>query len=76
MHEMATILMKSAPGWVEISTSDAAFVFQFADASMTIFPDGSWRCIAPRTRLAQGLATGKVGQLEKFLQAWGTANPL
>ena len=76
MHEVATVLIKSAPGWIEIPTSDATFVFQFADATVTIFPDGSWRCIAPQTRLAQGLATGKVGQLEKFLQAWSAANPL
>ncbi len=76
MHEMSTILMKAAPGWIEHQTSDATFVFQFADATMTIFPDGSWRCVAPQTRLARGVAQGKVGQLEKFLQAWGAVNPL
>ncbi len=76
MHEMATILMRSAPGWIEIPTSDATSVFQFADATMTIFPDGSWRCVAPHTHLVQGLATGKVGQLEKFLQDFAAAKPL
>jgi hypothetical protein len=76
MHEAATILMRAAPGWSEIPTSDATFVFQFADATMTILSDGSWSCVAPHTRLTRGLATGKVGQLEKFLQDWGAANPL
>ena len=75
MHEMATILMKAARGWSEIPSSDATSVFQCADSTMTIFPDGSWRCVAPYTHLARGIATGKVGQLEKFLQAWGAANP-
>jgi hypothetical protein len=76
MHEAATILMRSAPGWFEIPTSDATFVFQFADATMTIFPDGSWRCVAPRTRLVQGVAAGKVSQLDAFLQTWSDANHL
>lgn len=76
MHEMATILLRSTPGWVEQQTSDAHFVFHFKDAVMTVFPNGNWRCVAPRTRLVKGVAQGKVGQLESFLQTWATANPL
>lgn len=76
MHEMATNLLRSTPGWVEQQTSDANFVFQFKDAAITVFPNGNWRCVAPETRLVKGVAQGKVGQLDKFLQTWATANPL
>jgi hypothetical protein len=75
MHEVATILMRSTPGWIEIPTSNATFLFQFKDAKMTIFPDGSWRCVAPK-RLVKGIAEGKLALLEKFLQDFAAANPL
>ncbi len=75
MHEAATILMRSAPGWIEIPTSNANFLFQFKDATMTVFPDGSWRCFAPR-RLVGDVAAGNLALLEKFLQDFSAANPL
>jgi hypothetical protein len=75
MHEVATTLMKSAPGWTEIRTSNETFLFQFGDATMTIFPDGSWRCVNAHRRV-QNTSSGKVGQLEKFLQDFSAANPL
>jgi hypothetical protein len=74
MHEVATILMRSAPGWIEIPTSDATFGFQFADATMTIFPDGSWRCESPQG-LTRAVSQGNVNNLEKFLQNFAAANP-
>jgi hypothetical protein len=76
MWEMAAILMRAAPGWMERQASGSNLVFQFKDAIMTIFPNGNWRCVAPQTRLVQGVAQGKVSQLEKFLQGWAAANPL
>jgi len=75
MHEVATILMRSTPGWIEIPTSDATFRFQFKDATMTIFPDGSWHCVAPN-RLVHDVAQGKLALLEKFLRDFAAANPL
>ena len=75
MHEVATTLMRSTPGWVEVPTSDATFVFQFGDAVMTIFPDGSWRCVNTH-RLVQRVAEGKLALLEKFLREFAAANPL
>jgi hypothetical protein len=41
MHEVATILMRSTPGWIEVPTSGATSAFQFQDVTMTIFPDGT-----------------------------------
>ncbi len=76
MHEVATILMRSTPGWTEHPTSDTNFVFQFKDAIMTIFPDGSWRCVGPATRLTKVITQGKVHNLEKFLQDFAAVNPL
>ncbi len=74
MHEVATILMRSSPGWVEYKTSDATFVFQFRDACMTVFPDGSWRCTIPQG-LTQAISEGSVSTLEKFLKEFAAANP-
>jgi hypothetical protein len=75
MHEVAVVLLRSAPGWIEIPTSDATSLFQFQDATMTIFPDGSWRCVAPN-RFGGIVAEGKLALLEKFIHAFATANPL
>lgn len=75
MHEVATSLMRSIPGWAEVPTSDASLVFQFGDAIMTIFPDGSWRCLNAH-RLVQNIRAGKLVELEKFLQDFAAANPL
>jgi hypothetical protein len=67
--------MRSAPGWVEIPTTNANFAFQFQDATMAIFPDGSWRCVAPH-RLVESVATGELATLEEFLKEFAAANPL
>jgi hypothetical protein len=75
MHEVATILMRSTPGWTEHPTSDANFVFQFKDAVMTIFPDGSWQCVNPHG-LTAAMSRGNVNNLEQFLKAFALANPL
>jgi hypothetical protein len=75
MHEAATILMRSTPGWIEHTTSDANFAFQYKDAIMTIFPDGSWRCVIPRG-LMQTTSEGNVNNLEQFLNEFALANPL
>jgi hypothetical protein len=75
MHEVATILMRRTPGWFEHETSDANFVFQCKDAIMTIFPDGSWRCVTPQG-LSQAASKGNVNGLEKFLNEFAAANPL
>ena len=75
MHEMATILMRSRPGWIEHPTSDANFVFQFKDTIMTIFPNGNWRCINPQG-LTQAIRQGNVNNLQKFLQDFAAVNPL
>jgi hypothetical protein len=74
MHEVATILMRYAPGWLEHQTSDEAFVFQNRDAIMTIFPDGSWRCTIPQG-LTQAIRQGSVHTLERFLAEFAVANP-
>jgi hypothetical protein len=42
---------------------------------MTIFPDGSWHCVAPN-RLVHDVAQGKLALLEKFLRDFAAANPL
>ncbi len=74
MHEVATILMRSASGWLEHQTLDATFVFQNRDAVMVIYPNGNWRCTIP-----QGLTTakgeGSVHNLEQFLKDYEAANP-
>ncbi len=75
MHEVATILMRATPGWIEHATSDATFVFQYKDAIMTIFPDGSWRCVSPQG-LTQAVSKGNVNNLEEFLNEFAAANPL
>jgi hypothetical protein len=75
MHEVATILMRSTPNWTELATSDANFVFQFRDATMTIFPDGSWRCVIPQG-LTEAISQGNVNNLEQFLKDFALANPL
>jgi|GEM_PF-5294114 len=73
MHEVATILMRSAPGWIEHQTSDATFLFQFGDAMMTIFPNGNWRCVIPQG-LTQAVRRGSANNLEQFLKDFATAN--
>jgi hypothetical protein len=75
MHEAATILMRSAPGWVEHQASDANFLFQYKDAVMTVFPDGSWRCVIPQG-YTQAIRSGNLNNLERFLQDFAAANPL
>jgi hypothetical protein len=75
LHEVATILMRSEPGWIEHETSDATFVFQYKDAIMTIFPDGSWDCVMPRG-LTQMTGRGIVNNLEMFLKEFAALNPL
>jgi hypothetical protein len=75
MHEVATILMRGTPGWIEHTTYDANFAFQYKDAIMTIFPDGSWRCVMPQG-LTQAVSTGTVNNLEKFLTDFAALNPL
>lgn len=72
MHEVATILMRSA-GWMELQTNDANFVFQFEDAVMTIFPDGNWHCVIPQG-ITQALRSGNVNNLEQFLNDFAAAN--
>jgi hypothetical protein len=73
MHEVATILMKSA-GWIEIPTSNTTSMFQLRDATMTIFPNGNWRCVSPQG-LTQAVRNGNVNNLEKFLQDFAAVNP-
>jgi hypothetical protein len=73
MHEVATILMRSTPGWIEHATLDANFAFQFKDAVMTIFPNGSWRCVSPE-RLTQAVRQGNVNELEEFLRDFAAVN--
>jgi hypothetical protein len=73
MHEVATILVRSTPGWIEHATSGANFVFQFKEAFMTIFPDGNWRCVSPQG-LTQAVRQGNVNNLEKFLQDFAAVN--
>lgn len=70
---MSRNLMTSTPGWIEHETSDATLLFQFRDATMTIFPDGSWRC-----SMSQGLILGEgsVNNLEQFLRDFAAADPL
>jgi hypothetical protein len=72
---VALILMRSAQGWIEHPTSDATFVFQYKDAVMTIFPDGSWQCLGPYG-LPQAVSRGTVNNLEQFLNEFSAANPL
>jgi hypothetical protein len=76
MHEVANTYMRAQTGWVEVSSPNANTVYQFKDAVMTIFPNGSWRCVGPKSRLTTGVAVGNVNNLELFLQAWANANPL
>ena len=73
MHEVATILMRSAPGWIEHQTQDATFLFQCGDAMMTIFADGNWRCVVPQG-LTQAVRQGSVNNLEQFLKDFAAAN--
>jgi hypothetical protein len=73
MWEAAVIYMRSAPGWVEMPTTNANHVFQFQEVVMTIFPNGNWRCVAPN-RLVEEVRTGTVHNLEKFLTDFGEAN--
>jgi len=75
MHEVSTILMRSTPGWSELKTSDANFVFEYKDAIMTISPDGSWLCEMPKG-LTQEVSRGNVNNLEKFLKDFADLNPL
>ena len=75
MHEVATILMRSTPGWIEIPTTDANFVFQFKDTVMTIFPNGNWHCATPQG-LSDAIGQGNVNNLEKFLQDFAAVNSL
>jgi hypothetical protein len=75
MHEVAIILMRSAPGWIELKTSGASSVFEYKDAIMTIFPDGSWMCAVPGG-FKENVGHGKVKDLEKFLKDFAAANPL
>jgi hypothetical protein len=75
MHEVATSLMRSTPNWTELATSDANFAFQYQDALMTIFPDGSWRCVIPQG-LTEAISQGNVNNLDQFLKAFALANPL
>jgi hypothetical protein len=73
VHEVATILMRSTPGWFEHETSDANYIFQFKDAVMTIFADGSWECVMPNG-LTQTTSRGTVNNLEQFLKDFAVAN--
>ena len=75
MWEAATIYMRSAPEWIEIPTSDANHLFQRKNATMTIFPDGRWECVAP-VRGRQEVSRGNLNGLEKFLQDFAAVNPL
>jgi hypothetical protein len=75
MHEVAIILMRATPRWIEHETSDANFIFQYKDAIMTIFPDGSWRCVMP-LGLTQATSEGNVNNLEQFLKDFAALNPL
>ena len=75
MHEVATILMRSTPNWAELATFDANFVFQYKDAVMTIFPDGSWRCVIAQG-FVQTVSEGNVNNLEQFLKDFALANPM
>jgi hypothetical protein len=73
MHEVATLLMRSAPGWIEHQTMDATFVFQCRDAILTVFPDGSWKCVIPQG-VTQAIRQGTVHNLEQFLNDFAAAN--
>ncbi len=73
MHEAATILMRSTPGWIEHQTSDATFLFQFGDAMMTVFPNGNWRCVAPQS-MTQAVRQGSMNNLGQFLKDFAAAN--
>jgi len=75
MHEVATILMRAIPGWIEHKTSDATFMFEFHDALVTVFSDGSWRCTIPQG-LTHAVSEGTVQMLEKFLKQFEAANSL
>ena len=74
MHEVANILMRSYPNWIEHPTTDANFVYQCKDSVMTIFSDGSWHCEIPQ-RLSKAIRKGNVSTLEGFLKDFDAANP-
>jgi len=75
MHEVATILMRSTPGWTEYQTSDATFLFQFRNATMTIFPNGNWHCEMTKG-VTKTFSKGTVNNLDKFLKDFAVINPL
>jgi hypothetical protein len=73
MWEVAVVYMESSPGWIQIPTSDANHVFQFRNATMTIFPNGNWECVTP-VRGRQQVSRGSLNGLEKFLQDFAAVN--
>lgn len=38
-------MLRAAPGWIEIPSGNATSVFKYKDATITVFPDGSWCCV-------------------------------
>ena len=75
MHEVAALLLRSAPDWIEHhQTTGGTLVFYNRDAILRMFPNGFWECISGQG-FTQRIRRGTVHELERFLNDFAAANP-